>query len=111
VFWKKKLPLPPLAEGERDIWVELYVDLLAPIPDPDDPGGEPIEGYFQSIGLRLREQDPKRVLEHVVSDGNIDWEYTEWKDVVPSEVYKEARDAIQAPDRLGVWFRSEKDFD
>ena len=40
MFWKKKLPLPPLAEGERDIWAELYVDLLVPIPDPEDPQAE-----------------------------------------------------------------------
>ena len=109
MFWKKKLPLPPLADGERDIFVELYVDLSTPIPDPDDPSGEPLEGYFQEVGLRLREKDPKRILEHVAADGNIDWSYTQWKEVVPSDLDRDTRDAIQPPDHLGVWFRGEKD--
>jgi hypothetical protein len=109
MFWRKPA-LSPLSPGERDIWAKVCVDLPAPISFEGKPGGPPVVGYFQNFGLRMRQGEPARLLERAVIDGRINWNDSELNDVVSSQLHRDIRKAITAPDTLGIWYRSGKIF-
>jgi len=114
MFWKK-LPLPPLANDERDYWATVKVGLPCPIPfseqpdQPPEPNAPPVVGYFRNFGLRAR-GDARGMLERVVTDGLIDWSESELAEVDPGDLDRGLKKLIKLPDEMGVWYMSSKIF-
>jgi hypothetical protein len=107
MFWKRG-KLPPLAHGERDLWVSVCVDLPAPVPFEGDPGAPMVVGYFQGFGLRIRGEEVQRHMQGLVADGRIDWSDSRWRAVAVEDLEKDVRRGITAPDDAGVWYRGGK---
>jgi hypothetical protein len=104
-MWGKRFPLAPRTGGELDVWAQVCVRLLEPVPG-SDPAGSPMVGYFRNIAVRLPGPQPKSFLEHLIPDGVVDWDETEVSEVDPSSLDADVRNCVTAPDKDGVWYRS-----
>ena len=109
-MFRIKLPLEPLAHGERDVWATLSVKLTEPIRTTDDPPEPPLIGYFRNFGVRLRGDEPHRLLERLIDDGSVDWGDSEYREIEPASLDRAIRKRIVAPDTFGVWYRSGRMF-
>jgi len=102
----EKLPLAPLREGELDVWVTVCVRLTEPLHNVDTPTDPPVAGYFRNFGIRILGPQPKRYLEQLISDGHIDWNETEFREIDPASLERDIRKGIAAPDANGIWYSS-----
>ena len=114
MFWTR-LPLEPLAKGERDYWAMLKVDLPQPLPAPEIAGLPPsanpvfLVGYFRNFGIRTK-TDIRFKLGDLVDDGLINWPESDVKEMDPKSLDRRIRKHIQVPDRMGIWYASNKVF-
>ena len=97
MFWTK-LPLPPLANGERDYWAMLKVDLPNPIPvaatDPMPTIAPMIVGYFLNFGIRTK-GDIRFKLTDLVGDDPINWSESDVKDIDPKSLDRRIKKHIK----------------
>ena len=113
MFWIK-LPLPPLAKGERDYWAMLKVDFPRPISaaeasDQLPPDSPPMVGYFRNFGIRTK-GDIRFRLKDLVGDDLINWGESDVKEMNPKSLDRRIKKHITAPDKQGIWYASHKVF-
>src|SRR5688572_29766389 len=113
MFWTK-LPLAPLANGERDWWAMLKVDFPKPITAAEasvqlPPGTPPIVGYYRNLGIRTK-GDIRFRLTDLAGDDFINWADSDVKEIDPKSLDRRIRKYITAPDKQGIWYASNKVF-
>jgi hypothetical protein len=109
VFWTK-LPLPPLAKGERDYWAMLKLEAATRIgASAADHEPTPTTLYFQNFGLRTK-GDIRFKLTNIVGDDLIIWAESEVAEMDPKDLDRRIRKHIKRPDKSGIWYASDKVF-
>lgn len=110
MFWTK-LPLPPLANGERDYWAMLKVDPPAPIhaSEETDHVPTPPQGYFQNFGIRTK-GDIRFKLTDIVGSDLIIWSESEVTEMDPKNLDPRIKKYIKPPNERGIWYASHKVF-
>jgi hypothetical protein len=101
-----RFPLPPRREGELDVWVTVCVRLNEPLHGVGESTDPPAVGYIRNFGIRLLGPQPKPYLEHLISDGTIDWDETEFNEIDPHSLDRATRKQIVSPSAKGIWYKS-----
>jgi len=98
--------LPPAPPGHGDFWATVHVKFHVPVPDVDDPGGAPAQGYYRTFGVRAMPKRVHDVLVQLIDDGAIDWSDTEWHLADSSKLDPVVQARITSVATEGIWYKS-----
>ncbi|HEY6166656.1 MAG TPA: hypothetical protein VI454_01360 [Verrucomicrobiae bacterium] len=103
-----------LALMSRDIFSHFVVTVLVRLTEPitlptSADGDEPsrVVGYYMNLGVSdLNESSARTLISDLISDGEIDWEKTRWRDFSDGQENPPMQTGFDTGPKPGVWYRS-----
>lgn len=109
LFWRNRTLKQP-KEGFSDFWATVDVQLHVRIEESTDSSSPPVIGYFQTLGVRVKSDQVRAVLDSAITDGSINWSESGYDLVEISTLDRDIRRQVVPVGDEGVWYSSGRVF-